>query len=138
MSKTESFRSQHIDLLNIAGEISEHLNVDELSKDAGPTRHLLSNLLGKLSVHLSMEDKILYPQLTNHSDSNVKTMAKKFIDEMGGIGEAVKNYKSKWTTPKTIQNDPATFISETKGILAALGQRIDKENNELYKMVDEL
>ncbi len=138
MSKTKSFRDQHDDLLKIASEISAHLNVDELTKDASEVRSLLSKLLGKLGVHLSMEDKTLYPKLLEHSDERVKSMAKRFIDEMGGIGEAVKAYKGKWSSPVQIQKDPSDFIEQTKGIFDALVKRIEKENNELYKTVDEL
>ncbi len=138
MSKTKSFRDQHNDLLKIASEISAHLNVDELSNDASEVRSLLSKLLGKLSVHLSMEDKVLYPKLLGHSDERVKSMAKIFIDEMGSFGEAVKAYKKKWLSALQIQKDPSDFIEQTKGIFDALVKRIERENNELYKVVDEL
>ena len=138
MSKTKSFRDQHDDLLKIVSEISAHLNVDELSNDASEVRSLLSKLLGKLNVHLSMEDKALYPKLLEHSDERVKSMAKRFIDEMGGIGKAVKAYKDKWPSALQIQKDPSDFIEQTKGIFDALAKRIEKENNELYKAVDEL
>ncbi len=138
MSKTKSFRDQHNDLLKIASEISAHLNVDELSNDASEVRSLLSKLLGKLSVHLSMEDKVLYPKLLRHSDERVKSMAKRFIDEMGSIGQAVKAYKKKWPSALQIQKDPSDFIEQTKGIFDALVKRIERENNELYKVVDEL
>ncbi len=138
MSETTRFRDQHDDLLKIASEISAHLNVDELSKDASEVRSLLSKLLGKLSNHLAMEDKVLYPKLLGHSDERVKSLANRFIDEMGGIGKAVNAYKSKWPSPLHIQKDPSDFIEQTKGIFDALAKRIEKENNELYKTVDEL
>ncbi len=138
MSKTKNFRDQHDDLLKIATEIAGHLNVNELSNDASEVRRLLSKLLGKLNVHLSMEDKSLYPKLLDHPDERVKVMAKRFMDEMGGIGKVVTAYREKWPSPLHIQKDPSTFIRETKGIFDALGKRIEKENNELYKTVDEL
>ncbi len=138
MSKTQRFRDQHDDLLKIASEISVHLNVDELSNDASEVRSLLSNLLGKLTFHLSMEDKSLYPRLLEHSDERVKSIAKRFIDEMGSLGEAVNAYKNKWPSALLIQKDPSDFIVQTKGIIDALAKRIESENNELYKIVDEL
>ncbi len=138
MSNTQRFRDQHDDLLKIASEISTHLNVNELSHDASEVRSLLSKLLGRLSVHLSMEDKALYPRLLEHSDERVKSMAKRFIDEMGGLGEAVNVYKDKWPTALAIQKNPGDFIEQTKQIFDALTKRIKKENNELFKTVDEL
>ncbi len=137
MSNTQRFRDQHDDLLKIASEISSHLNVDELSNDASEARLLLSKLLGKLSIHLAMEDKALYPQMLGHSDERVRDKARKFMEEMGGLRGAVNAYKKKWPSALPIQNDPADFISQTKGIFDALANRIERENNELYKMVDE-
>ncbi len=138
MSETKIFRDQHDELLKIASEISKHLSIDVLSKDAHEVRRLLSELLGNLDVHLTMEDKALYPQLLAHSDGRVKSVAGRFVYEMGGIGETLKDYRSKWRTPAAIQKDPSDFIKQTKAILDALTKRIEKENNELYKMVDEL
>ncbi len=138
MSGTKTFRDQHDNLLKIASEISVHLNVDELLNDASEVRSLLSKLLGKLTIHLAMEDKALYPRLLEHSDERVKSMAKRFIDEMGSLGEAVNAYKNKWPSALPIQKDPSDFIDQTKGIFDALAKRIERENNELYKMVDEL
>ena len=138
MSKTKGFRAQHDDLLKVVTEISTHLNVNELSNDATEVRRLLSLLFGKLNVHLSMEDNALYPKLLEHSDERVKSMAKRYMDEMGGVGKAVNAYKDKWSTASLIQKNPSGFIEQTKGIFDALAKRITKENNELYKPVDEL
>lgn len=138
MSKTKAYREQHDDLLKVVGEISAQLNVDKLSKDATEVRSLLSKLFGKLSNHLAIEDKSLYPRLLEQSDEQIKTLAKRFKDEMGGIGEAVTNYKQDWPSAVKIQDDPSTFITQTKVIFDALGKRIEQENNVLYKAVDEL
>lgn len=138
MSNTQRFRDQHDILLRIASEISIHLNAGELSKDASKARQLVSKLLGKLNMHLAMEDKSLYPRLLKDSDERIKAMAKQFINEMGGIGEAVEGYQKKWVTASEIQKDPNGFIQHTKGILNALAQRIDKENRQLYKAVDQM
>ena len=138
MSETKRFRDQHDELLEIASEISAHLTVDELSNNASEVRLLLSKLFGVLSVHLAMEDKALYPRLLAHSDERVEAMARKFIDEMGGIGEAVKAYKNKWSNVLEIQKGPGDFIEQTKAVFDALAKRIEKEDNELFKTIDEL
>ncbi len=138
MLRTERFRNQHNELLKIATDISAHLNVDELSHDAREVRSLLSQLLGKLTVHLSMEDKSLYPELLKHSDEKISSLARKFIDEMGGIGESVNIYKDKWSNHIRIKEDPSGFIAHTKDIFNALSERIEIENSELYNILDEL
>ncbi len=138
MSYTKRFREQHADMLKITTEITPHLYVEELKNDASKVRLLLSKLLGKLAIHLAMEDQSLYPQMLVHTDEQVKEMARKFMDEMGGLGEAVNAYRNKWPSDLPIQEEPAEFIAQTNEIFIALANRIERENRELYKMVDEL
>ncbi len=136
--KTENFRRQHKDLLAIAGELGKHLNPAELSENARPAAMVLSQLSGKLKIHLSMEDNNLYPDLLKHEDAQVRSTAQHFIDDMKGIANAYQAYASRWVTHVTIQADPQAFINETNGIFKALGDRIEREDNKLYKLVDNL
>lgn len=138
MAKSDSFKSQHQDLLQVVGQMTPLLDTGKLGKDANEVRNLLSRLAGKITVHLSMEDKVLYPAMLSHSDAKVKATAQKFINEMGGIATAFTQYNDKWKTASTIQTNPDGFIRETKGIVDALGARITKENNELYTLYDSI
>lgn len=138
MSFTETFRRQHNELLQLVKEISNQLSLETLQKDAKEVRSLLSNLSGKISIHLAVEDNSLYPRLLEHESPEIRALAKKYIDEMGNIKEVFSAYSKKWYSTTDIQNNPAEFIKETKNIFEALGKRIDKENNELYDLVDKL
>ncbi len=138
MRKTESYRRQHDDLLQVAGEISRKLDAQKLSRDATEVRSLLSKLLGKLNVHLAAEDRALYPRLLNAGDPQAKSLAEKYISDMGGIAQTVKSYSQKWPSPVAIQKDASSFVSETKSLFGALSKRIERENNELYNYVDKM
>ncbi len=138
MSITKSYRRQHEELLSAAGEIASSLQVDTLSKDASGVSAQLSKMMGLLRIHLSMEDKSLYPLLLASEDEKVRKTATRFMDEMGGIADVVTAYSQKWSDSKAIENAPAAFIGETKGLITALGKRIEKENNELYPLADQL
>ncbi len=138
MGEIENFRRQHKEILQVATEISSLLKPDQIAKDAGVIRSLLSTLVGKLNVHLSMEDDALYPRLLAHKDANVNSIAKRFIDEMGGFNKVFREYTKKWPSPTAIQNAPVEFNKETKGIFDALFKRIEKEDNELFPLVNKL
>ena len=138
MEKTESFRNQHKEILQVVREISPLIKGDQVTGDVNAVRNLLSTLAGKLNVHLSMEDKVLYPKLLDHQDANVRLMANKFNNEMGKIKEVFQGYLQKWQTGIAIQKDPASFTNDTKGIFDAISKRIERENNELYALVDRL
>ncbi len=136
MLRTQRFRDQHEELLNIASKISGHFDVVALSKDASGVRTLVSQLLGRLTVHLAAEDKVLYPSLLENEEESVRDTTQRFIDEMGGIGAEVEKYRAKWNRVSAIQEAPKEFIAQSKTLFTALAERIDKENNELYVLFD--
>lgn len=137
-SKTEVFRNQHADIINIVKEVEQNgLAPGKLPANAAKVRVLLNKLSGKVSIHLAMEDDALYPRLLQHQDAEVKNKAKKFIDEMGGIKNAYLDYNKKWTQ-SAIEMDSPAFVKETTGLFGALGDRIKRENNDLYALVDKL
>ena len=138
MGITDNLRKQHEEMVGIVTKMSAILNCEKLSKDANEMRSLLSQLAGKVNIHLAMEDKALYPHLLGHSDDKLKNIARNYIAEMGDIGTTFKGYLSKWPDPTSIQKTPDLFIKETKGLFDVLSKRIAKENKELYPLVDSL
>ncbi|MCG2712263.1 MAG: hypothetical protein L6416_08090 [Candidatus Omnitrophica bacterium] len=44
----------------------------------------------------------------------------------------------KWPVGGAIENDAVEFIRETQSLLAALGNRVDRENKDLYPLLDNL
>jgi len=138
MIKTRFFRDQHDEMLALASSILFHLHVDALSKDASKISALISELTSQLNVHLIMEDHTLYPELLEHSDERVRSLARVIVDEMGGLAKAVAVYKKKWSSPLLIQEQPDEFIKQTTVIIGAITRRMNKESNELFGLLDEL
>jgi hemerythrin-like domain-containing protein len=129
----------HDEIAQDMGKISNLLNSpDQIAKQAEQIRALLTSMTGKLKVHLAMEDDVLYPKLSQHQNADVRAIAKRFSDEMGGLKKAFTDYVTKWPGSMAIQKDPAAFMNETKGVLNALAERVKKENTELFPMVDKL
>ena len=135
MIQVKRYLEEHDHLENLVHEIYPHLNVDEINNNTRSVKTLVDDLISSLNVHLSVEDKSLYPLLLNHPDKHVKYTAKIFIQEMGAIRQTVLTYRRKWTSLSKMQESPDGFIEETKMILAALSRRIKKENTELFSML---
>lgn len=136
MSKSQRYRDQHNEILEIAKKIGGLLNPNDLSSKTQEISSLLNQLAGKIKIHLSVEDQNLYPSLAKHSDQKVRTLATNFAKEMGPITDAFGKYYTKWATGTAVAKDPNGFITETKGIFSALEKRIQNENNELYAEFD--
>jgi hemerythrin-like domain-containing protein len=137
MAATDSFRKQHAELVEIVKQIESALVPQKLGADTSAVRPLLSSLIGKLSMHLAMEDNALYPRLKEHANADVRNTATKFITEMSGIKPVVEKYAQKWSDD-AIRKDAPGFCTETRGLFTALADRIKRENTELYAMVDRL
>ncbi len=138
MAMTDAYRKQHVELLDLAGKLSGKLVKEEVIKSADEIVGVLSQFASKLNMHLTMEDKALYPKLLSSSNTKVSQTAKEYMTEMGGIKQVVERYISSWSLAKNIIADPQKFIDESKGIVSALKARIDKENNILYPLADSL
>jgi iron-sulfur cluster repair protein YtfE (RIC family) len=135
MPYTDNFRRQHQEILSVVGEIQARLQPEQVRTDPKSVRTLLSSLAGKLSIHLAMEDKALYPRMIQADVENSKAMATAFKSEMGSIGQVFAAYNQKWQ-PAQMTADPAGFVRETQDLFGALGKRIERENGQLYPLAD--
>lgn len=138
MSFTDPYRKHHTELLDLTGQITRTFDATALQKDASQAFYLLSTLAGKLNVHLTMEDKALYPRLLSSNKEEVVQTTRQYIEEMGGIKIALGSFIEKWGNQTQIQSNPEDFISETTGLFEVLAARIEKENAVLFPMADEV
>ena len=95
----------------------------------------IAQLSGLIGVHLTMEDKVMYPKLLSHPDEKIRQIARRFKDEMGGLVHAWKEYSSKWMLARNIKDDFSGFNDETDKVFTALRERVRREDNELYPLL---
>jgi len=133
---TDDYRKQHEEILELVTKLSGYLYEQKLKKEAQEARKILSKLSGALKVHLAMEDNSLYPRLLASKDEEIKKIARQFIEEIGGIAPVFNNYINKWPNPASIESNPSEFVNETNELFNALKNRIDRENNILYPLID--
>lgn len=138
MDKTFRFRRQHEEISKLADDLASFLKPELLESEAKAARLVLSKLAGVLNMHLAAEDNVLYPNLLKTENEEIRTIAQKYIDEMSSLKESFGKYLKKWPSSLSLQSNPEEFIVETEQILLLLRQRIQRENNELYYIVDRL
>lgn len=136
VTKLTRFREEHSQLMALIRRLTQLIG-----KDAPPPpaelyalRHELSSTLIR---HLKAEDWVLYPQLMASPDPTVARLAQAFSSEMGGIAKAFTAYAERWGS-YAIERDWPGFRRETADILAALTQRITREERELYPLLHSL
>ncbi|MBP2632441.1 MAG: hypothetical protein H6Q70_3069 [Firmicutes bacterium] len=130
---TTNFLQQH---QNIKEELD---TIEKLMKDldtsASDTALHINQLAGKLNVHLSAEDKHLYPSLLKGTDTALQTLAQSYIDEMGNLCQIFNTYKLKFNTKNKITDAKTQFTTETLQIIKAIRDRMKKEETDLYAKI---
>ena len=89
-----------------------------------------------LLAHLSLEDKELYPVLRKaaESDDSVKSTLDIFAKDMEEISKTALSFFAKYAQG----GDSLEFAKELGRLLAALRNRIGREEDVLYKQYDKL
>lgn len=127
-----SYVKQHREALDLAQRLQK--KIQEPQPPASEITAILVELAGKLKFHLSMEDQYVYPKAVTSPDRALRSMAQAMQSEMLGISGAFAKYVSTWTS-SAIAGDLARFRTETSGLLAALRDRIGREERSFYPLV---
>lgn len=138
MSSTRNFRRQHDALEALSDELKDAMSRLRSPQDATSCAAILARMTGVLTVHLAAEDRSLYPRLIDSDGEVAATTAKQFVEEMGGLATAYRQFESRWSSGTAIYSDTEAFREEANAILAALGHRIARENKELYPLADRI
>lgn len=139
MSRTDSLRRQHDAALVLAGRLADcaaQLGHQPTRPEAFEATLALARLTGVLRLHFAQEDRQLYPRLMSSADHQTATVAKAFFDEMGNLGPTYDAYAEKWRSAQAILEAPRAFAQQTSDIVAALADRIERENAVLYPIAD--
>jgi hypothetical protein len=136
MLPSDRFRRQHEELLHLALEIDAALEAPAFPGNARDVRRMMARLKGKLLVHSSMENEALYPHLLQHADSDIRAVAQRLFDEFSAIYDALAQHHSQWSTVDRIEASSTDYARDTRAIFETLKLRMDRENSELYPLVD--
>ena len=134
------YRQQHRDLLDLAGRLGEGADHASLATAAGlhEVQAALAEMSGKLTVHLQMEDRSLYPALLRSRDPELRARAARYQAEMGTLRATADAFFRHWLRPSAIQQAPDAFSAELRPFLHALAARIASEDAELFPLSDQL
>lgn len=138
MEFTNTYKKQHGQLANMVTSMESNLTEQTVIERTDAILEALARFSSLLNIHLAMEDNALYPLLHGSKSSEAESVAAKFEGEMGQLKEIVGNYLSQWEDPRSLKQQPKQFIKETRTLIAALKDRIRRENETLYPLADRL
>jgi hypothetical protein len=136
MALTTTLRTQHQELLVLAEQLSEQLHAAALAGNAAPARKLVSALAAKLKIHLAIEGRMLYPSLARSAAAGAREMAELFTKELGGLRATLGAYLARWPHAHAIQRDARAFVEETSCFIVTMRARIEREEREVYGLLE--
>ncbi|WP_404369805.1 hemerythrin domain-containing protein [Sphingomonas sp. MMS24-J45] len=131
MLNRDTLSKEHEELEALANKLLVEVDAVSPGKDLSSLRWRLTHVL---MVHLAKEDKVLYPRLLARPET--RTVAKRFAEEMGDLGEAYKVYTAAWPIDR-VEADWPGFGEATRKMMAALRRRIAREERDLYPRICE-
>lgn len=138
MARTDTLRRQHEAAVALVGEIERRIGSYRSAADVHPILLGLAKLDGLLRIHFAQEDRSLYPAMISNPDPQVAGTAAAYREEMGGLGMAFAQYVARWSGSGSIAGNFPLFRDESVSVFAALADRIERENNHLYPLADDM
>ncbi len=126
--------SQHAEISSIVKQIEDEMLTDNLI-NSEKVRDSISILIQKISIHLAIEDKTIYPMAKESNNQALAQIAGILENEISSLANDFMAYNDKWATPGKIDELQTEFISETKNIFARLKKRITLEEEEFYPLM---
>lgn len=130
------FRAQHEEILQILHKLKD-LAKDVVKNYNQIARHLIM-LRYKVKVHLSSEDKILFPVVRNNGNEEETSLLASYEEEMNGLAGVFLEFIECWEFGEQILESPEEFLQQAVAAIEALTKRIDKEESELYPAISVL
>jgi len=138
MANINNLERQHTEIKELFSKIKQEVTSNDISVNLDILVKNINTLSGKLNIHMSSEDKFLYPALIESKDQQLKQIAKQYSEEMGNIHMMFNNYKNKFNTKSKILSDVEGFLKESTDIIKLLENRISKEDMHLYPKIKAL
>ncbi|WP_431854816.1 hemerythrin domain-containing protein [Azospirillum sp.] len=137
MTTHHAYRRQHGEIQAAIGALTTLLRAQDAASRTFDIRVALNDLSSKVSDHLTLEDRVLYPKLREHQDARVRAAAAELQDELNGLHTVCDHYFKAWSNVTSIAARFPTFRAETRAVLARLEERMKREDETLGPVLEQ-
>ena len=138
MAIVSSLHEQHSDLKRHAEGILALFGRKNIAQDGTAIRLQFSAFARKLRVHLALEERYVCERLLRHPERAIVDKVVLHQSEMRTLHRRITECANRWTSAVEILGEPAQLIEETRKVLALTSTRFEKEDRELYPIVEHL
>jgi hypothetical protein len=131
----DKLKGQHTDILSSINRLRETVKRG-IPENAVLIAQQLVQMSGVISLHLSMEDRFLYPQVQKHGNAQLASLGRHYQEEMTHIAAAYGEFVKKWNVAAHVAADPEGFRAEANRVLKTVFERMQRENKDFYPIVE--
>lgn len=131
----DRFKHQHVDILQRIDALRQLAHSGILSNSYAIAQQVKD--LGKVvTLHLAIEDRILYPAVQKAEDPDIAAMGAAYQEEMKGIANRYIRFTNQWSNPAKVAAEPDEFRDAANTVLKEVYQRMQRENREFYPAIE--
>lgn len=133
----DRFKHQHVDILQRIDALRKltHAGIAENSRAIAQQVRDLGKVV---TLHLAIEDRILYPAVRKAPDARIAAMGETYQEEMKDIANPYIRFTHKWSDPAQVAADPDSFRDAANSVLKNVYQRMQRENMEFYPAIEQM
>ncbi|QAA92959.1 hemerythrin domain-containing protein [Pollutimonas thiosulfatoxidans] len=131
----DRFKQQHVDILQGIAALRKFSQAG-IQENATEIARQVKALGSVVTLHLAVEDRILYPSLQKGADLKLAEMGRAYEEDMKGIANEFIAFSRKWSVAKTVAEKAEEFRAEANSVLKVLHSRMQRENTEFYPAIE--
>lgn len=131
----DHFKHDHLRILDSISDLRRlsHRGIEENAPDIARAVVAMSSVI---KLHLSAEDRMLYPALQASGNERLALLGQQFQQEMESIAASFAGFVRRWNTPARVRTDPEGFRSDANQILKSVHARMQRENRDFYPLIE--
>lgn len=129
-------KTQHLEILRDLEMLQTLLNKPFSRKSLQTIEIILHELDQRVMLHLTQEDQLLYPKLLHHRHEGLRHLGNTFMTEMGNVARDFSEYIRRWRSKEALTIHWSHFVEESLAITSQLIWRIEREEKELFPLLD--
>jgi iron-sulfur cluster repair protein YtfE (RIC family) len=131
----DRFKNQHVEILQGIAEL-RRLAHSGIQTNAPAIAAKVAALSSVITLHLAIEDRILYPAVQNTGDAHLAGMGKAYQEDMKGIASQYIAFSRRWSQAGQVAKQPESFRDDANTVLKMVHQRMQRENVEFYPAIE--
>ncbi|BCN36819.1 hypothetical protein ALDI51_01380 [Alicycliphilus denitrificans] len=131
----DRFKHDHVDILGQIDRLRQLAHAGVEGNAAAIARGIVA-ISSTIKLHLAVEDRLLYPALSQSGNPELARLSQRFQHDMGSIATAFMAFARRWNTAESVRGDPQSFRREANDVLRRVYERMQRENREFYPRIE--